>query len=376
MKPKLLILSDWFYPGFKAGGPIVSTTNLAIALREDYEVFVLTTDTDHGDEKPYQDVVANIWTVFNGIQVYYASQDNIGFRQLGKLIQEVNADFIYLNHLYSPRFVLLPLWLKLRHRVVGRIILCPRGALFPSAISHKGYKKRPLIKLLQILKVKNFIRFHASNAAEVATIEEHFKGSEIITVANLPVKFDGSFQEIAKEFGELKLIFVGRILSIKNLQFLLQLLSKLDGDLELSIVGPIEDVQYWEQCQQEINRFRDNIKVNYLGPLPQLQILNLLQKHHIMVLPTKGENYGHSIVESWIAGRPVLISDQTPWKELKSKRLGWAIPLKESEWLSALKEAINWNQAEFTTYCRNCEAMGHSLGQQESQIQQYKILFS
>ena len=33
------------------------------------------------------------------------------------------------------------------------------------------------------------------------------------------------------------------------------------------------------------------------------------------------ENFGHVIVESWQNGCPVLISENTPWKNLESQKL-------------------------------------------------------
>jgi glycosyltransferase involved in cell wall biosynthesis len=47
--------------------------------------------------------------------------------------------------------------------------------------------------------------------------------------------------------------------------------------------------------------------------------------------PTRGENYGHVIAESLSVGTPVLISDQTPWRELSSDGLGWDLPLEAAD---------------------------------------------
>jgi hypothetical protein len=61
LKSKLLIFSDWFYPGYKAGGPIKSVTNLSIALQKEIDVFVFTADTDLNETKPYPNIQANTW---------------------------------------------------------------------------------------------------------------------------------------------------------------------------------------------------------------------------------------------------------------------------------------------------------------------------
>ena len=41
-KLKVLILCDWYEPGYKAGGPIQSITNLIIALENKYTFKVVT----------------------------------------------------------------------------------------------------------------------------------------------------------------------------------------------------------------------------------------------------------------------------------------------------------------------------------------------
>ena len=44
--------------------------------------------------------------------------------------------------------------------------------------------------------------------------------------------------------------------------------------------------------------------------------------------PTFGENFCHVIREALSAGCPVLISDQTPWRNLQECGAGWDLPLE------------------------------------------------
>ena len=59
-----------------------------------------------------------------------------------------------------------------------------------------------------------------------------------------------------------------------------------------------------------------------------------------MILPTHGESFGHIIVEAWAAGCPVLISDRTPWRELREQGVGWDVPLDHNAWTGALGECL------------------------------------
>ena len=43
--------------------------------------------------------------------------------------------------------------------------------------------------------------------------------------------------------------------------------------------------------------------------------------------PSKFESYGHVIFESLLNGLPVIISNNTPWQNLKKKKVGNNLPI-------------------------------------------------
>uniref|UniRef100_UPI00374CE81A hypothetical protein n=1 Tax=Mucilaginibacter sp. TaxID=1882438 RepID=UPI00374CE81A len=103
VKKKIMILLDWFTPGYKAGGPIQSCLNIALALKDQFDIYVLTTDTDHGETTPYQEITANQW-LYNhppGISIFYARRKAMSCKQVAKEIGFIAPDFIYLNLLFS-----------------------------------------------------------------------------------------------------------------------------------------------------------------------------------------------------------------------------------------------------------------------------------
>ena len=52
-----------------------------------------------------------------------------------------------------------------------------------------------------------------------------------------------------------------------------------------------------------------------------------------------------------MAGRPVLISDQTPWVKLKENKAGWDISLNQTEeFITAIKKLAGMNSAEFAEW--------------------------
>lgn len=64
-------------------------------------------------------------------------------------------------------------------------------------------------------------------------------------------------------------------------------------------------------------------------------------------MPTTGENFGHSIVESMLLGRPIIISDQTPWTDVNGQG-GFAFPIDQKEkFINALAFLCDREQNEF-----------------------------
>jgi exosortase/archaeosortase family protein len=349
-KKRILIMIDWFAPGYKAGGPIQSCVNIAFALKEEYDLYVLTTDMDHGEKIPYKNISSNEWTntIDPLINVYYAKKTTLTRQQLFKEINGIEPEYIYLNNIFSPYFVLYPLWLKHQKKIPGKVILCPRGTLYDSALSLKAYKKKPFLLLLKWMGLHKHILFHATSEREKKAILRYFPGSDVVIADNLPDIRQPDLHSCIKMPGILKCIFISRIMSIKNTLFFLTILQEVKAAIYFTIVGPVEDEAYWAECTKKIKILPDNIKVDYIGAKKHEELAGLLQQHHLFVLPTTGENFGHAIFEALLAGRPVLISDQTPWLNLQASNAGWDLLLNDpGAFREVVEQAAGWDQQEF-----------------------------
>ena len=378
-KKKILVLVDWFAPGYKAGGPIQSCVNFAFALRNDFDIYVLTTDTDHGETEPYPNILSNQWTESSGdgFKIFYAKKQGLSLKQLKQVMLDVRADYVYLNHLFSPHFVVYPLWLKYTGQLQGKVVVCPRGALYASALSVKSYKKKPFISLFRWLGIQKKIIFHATNKREETAIKEFFAGSKVVIADNLPNTNQPAFLSCTKNKGELKCIFIARIVPIKNLLFVLDVLEKTKANVEVTVIGPAEDKNYWEECEKKIALLPAHIKVNYQGPKRNDELAAMLQQNHVYILPTTGENFGHSIFEALLCGRPVLISDQTPWLQLEDKKAGWDLPLSQpDQFVERIEEAASWDQQAFDVWAHSAWQYAHDFISNPELHSQYLQLFS
>src|SRR5882724_2198211 len=130
LKKKLLIVCDWYEPGFKAGGPIQSIKNIVIALQGKLDFYIYTSDRDLGDHAPYNNIVTDSWqTNPAGLKVWYASPGNSTAAHFHAILKAINPDIVYFNSMFSSRFTITPLRVLIKDRFNGKIVLAPRGML-------------------------------------------------------------------------------------------------------------------------------------------------------------------------------------------------------------------------------------------------------
>ncbi len=377
MKKKILILSEWYLPGFKAGGPIQSLVNFVNAFSQIYDIHVFTRNTDAHDTTPYPNISPNTWqTNAQGIQIFYASTDFLQKKNILSLIAAGDYDYLYINSMYSVPFSIIPLLFldKKKHHVIVAV----RGMLHRSALKIKSLKKKVFINILKLSGIYNKVIWQATDDFEKTEVQLALGNNTPIKVApNLPRQDQTPFLPITKTKGALKLVYISRIHHIKNLDFLLHLLAKAQGNISLDIYGPMEQEAYWEVCQAIIQKLPTDKQVNYKGALLQSQISETLQQYHVFCLPTLGENFGHAIFDALITGRPVLISDLTPWKDLEKLQIGWDISLKnEAKWVETLDKMGDFTQEEYDMWAKTAYNYAAQYLQNPELRKQVRTLFA
>jgi len=135
---------------------------------------------------------------------------------------------------------------------------------------------------------------------------------------------------------------------MKNLSGALRLLAGVSGAVSFDIYGPIEDLDYWDECQGLITALPPNIQVRYIGEIEHKMVKQVFAEHDLFLLPTLGENYGHVICEALASGCPVLISDQSPWRNLEAEGVGWDIPLGDTKrFQSVMQQCVDGDDEWF-----------------------------
>lgn len=348
-------MTDWFDPAYKAGGPIRSAVNFVRQMKNECEIFVLTSDRDMNDIKPMNTVIADKWIDYiPGVKVFYASLRNLALKNIKEQINNIKPDVIYLNSMFSRKFTVYPLWLKRSNLVSARVVLAPRGMLKSSALNFKRQKKKVFLSVLKWMKIPQLVTFHATDEREKADIINQFgKDTRVATISNFLSFQDELSLPREKKIGSLDILFVGRIHPIKGLDILLKAVKQSRHDLRLTITGNPEDIRYRNLCKKMINELPANVRVSFTNEVPHHAINQLIRDHHIFCLPTKGENFGHAIFEALAAGRPVLISDQTPWNNLKKYKAGWDLPLNDlGKFAEVIDQCAMMNAEQFNEWCK------------------------
>jgi glycosyltransferase involved in cell wall biosynthesis len=378
-KKIILLLADWYEPGYKAGGPIRSCVNFARHMQGEYEVYVFTTDRDLGSPAEYENIPKDEWTTGKGgDRVFYCSPPNLRWHTIHRLMTTLRPDFIYLNSMFSGRFTIVPLLIDRMYRLKSRIILSPRGMLRSSAVRFKSGKKKAFLKSFRWLGFHRRIEFLAADDTEAGDIRRYFgQETRVTRIPNFPAALPVTRAFAAKTKGDLRMIYIGRIHPIKNLDYLLRVLKEVRANIRLTVVGSVEDESFWLDCRKIMEGLPANIRVTHAGEIPNDQLPPLIAEHHIFALPTRGENFGHAIFEALALGKPVLISDQTPWRGLRAAGAGWDLSLDRPEdFRLALEEAAAYDGEEYEDLCRTTwKYIGNYIARLDLK-DEYKKLFS
>lgn len=331
-KPKILTFTDWYLPGHKAGGPITSMANLVQQVGEDVEFKIACSDRDYMSNDPYNDIKSNTWTKIGNAEVFYFSPDNLSKSSIRKMIKQHPQHVVYINGIFSKYFSVTPLIEA--NKLNRKIIVAPRGMFAPGALGIKANKKRMFLNLAKFMGWYRQVTFHATNHEEAKQIQKIVsRRSKIHIIPNLPNLPADRQRQIPKTKNQIHVVSVARIAREKNTLFALELLKNIPQSVEVSftLIGPVYDAKYFEKCKEVVGSLSANVKVEFKGAMTPSEIQSEWPKHHLLFLPTLGENYGHAIIEAMLNGLPVLISDKTPWKNLQKDKLGADFPLDSSK---------------------------------------------
>lgn len=376
-----MILSDWFYPAYKAGGPITSLVNLVKVIGDRVNVAVLTSAYDLGENKVLDNITPDTWQKLNtNARIKYLTNA----KEVIKELETEEFNKIYLNSMFSPAFTVKPLLFAKRKGILNKVILSPRGMLQAGALKQKPFKKKVFLLFFRLTGIAKKVHFHATDEQEKEDILRVFPNANKITVipnvVSEPVKRQRTKilrqAQDDKGKGKLKLVYLSVISSKKNLKYLIEIFSKINFEIDLDVYGSIKDKSYWDSFVEQINKLR-NIIFNYRGDMPNYLVKETISKYDFFILPTLGENFGHAIYEALSTGTPVIISDKTPWRNLEQHKAGWDISLdKPEKFIDVLKYCEQMTNDEYQTWCNGAFNFAKKYYEENDVVGKYLEMFS
>jgi glycosyltransferase involved in cell wall biosynthesis len=239
------------------------------------------------------------------------------------------------------------------------VVLAPEGEFSPGALTLKVAKKQLYINAAKLLGLLAKVTWKSASESERGDIETILGTTPNIFIApNLPpVTICDEYDQVirpAKTPGQARLVFLSRFMRKKNFNWLLENIRGVKGDLSIDICGPLEDADYWAETRRIAETLPPNINIEAKGPVPHDRVSATLADYHFFVLPTLGENFGHVFIEALAAGCPLIISDRTPWRQLKERSIGWDLPLEDpTAWVDTLNACVAMNGPDYAKLSQN-----------------------
>lgn len=178
---------------------------------------------------------------------------------------------------------------------------------------------------------------------------------EQITVIETPINSDVflSFDEHQKIFlEEIKfkyqhtnvLVFSGRLVLAKNLEFLIRIVAALKKKREDFLLLIIGDGELRSRLEQLVTKERVSSHVQFLGAVPHAELAAYYRIARCLILPSTNESFGKVIIEAGLSGTTTLASNTTGAQNIIiDGRTGFLAPINDLDaFVGMLEELLDY----------------------------------
>ena len=258
---------------------------------------------------------------------------------------------MYIQYLFHYTVLFSLLFSRIQTK---EIIICPRGSLGEWGLR---YKKKYFKKAWLFLFVNPFIKsviFQASSYIEKDDILINFSKAKV-EIINDGVDFL-SFQEFNKyeknallekytntKCEAISNIFfsIGRLHAIKAFGVLIDAFSlfiKEDTNAKLIIAGGDDGVG--EKLKQQIIDLKLQDSVFLIGAIDFEDKKTLFNNCDYFTLASEFESFGIVVAEALACGKPIVLSNKTPWKDLEKNKCGILVDNEKNSFSNAFSKVI------------------------------------
>ncbi len=222
------------------------------------------------------------------------------------------------------------------------LVVSPHGMLGPEALVFSPTRKRLFSALVQRQALAAATCWHATSLREVDDIRAYGVTAPIALVPiGIDVPPEPREPVEASADGQRTVLYLGRLHPQKGLDSLLRAWALVEArhpGWRLRIVGPSELGQ--DRFLQGEARRLGLTHVNFEDGLFGDSKFFAYQDADIVVLPSRGENFGVVVAEALAQGTPVVCSTGAPWAGLETHRCGWWVEQGPEPIAAALASAM------------------------------------
>jgi glycosyltransferase involved in cell wall biosynthesis len=352
---RICLVSSSFYPATFYGGPISATWDLSKKLAEKgHEIYVSTTNANGAEALDVE--CDNFLEKENNVFVKYYNEQLINkfsFSFMFGIWSDIKkSEVVYIQYLfhYSVLFSLLCSLIQKK-----KIIICPRGSFSVFTLSNKLAFVKSFWLFLFINPLVSKIIWQASSYLEErdilnrypnATVEiindgvdfNAFQNETVITNCELVNKVTNSnFKEVSHVF-----FSMGRLHKIKGFDILIDafnLFLEKDKNAKLIIAGGDDGVG--KKLENQIKKFNLESSVFLIGAINFQDKKRLLNNCDYFILASEFESFGIVIAEALSCGKPVVVSNKTPWKDIQINNCGILADNEKNSFYEAFNKIIN-----------------------------------
>ena len=352
---RICLVSSSFYPATFYGGPISATWDLSRKLAEKGVEMYISTTNANGNSRLKVKANKFIQQEDKLFVKYYHEQliNRCSLAFLFGIWTDIKqANVIYIQYLFHYTVLLSLLFSIIQGK---EIVICPRGSFSSFTFSNK-------LSLIKALWVKLFIKpfcksinWHASSYLEENDIKRRLPNARV-DIINDGVDF-ASFQDFKEytkdvllekytnaQFNHISNIFfsMGRLHAIKAFDVLIDafaLFIKEDKNAKLIIAG--DDDGVGEELKQQIIDLKLQDSVFLIAAIGFEDKKTILNNCDYFTLASEFESFGIVIAEALSCGKPIVLSNKTPWRNLEINKCGILVDNEKNSFCTAFSKIVN-----------------------------------